>query len=303
MSERDGSNRWSRRSLLRGAIGAAMGGAAAGERLAAGAEATAAPARAPVAFLSHGSPRLPLDPVRSGDIRAWGATLAKPSAIVVMTPHFFSRKLTIGSTGRGAAMYNLPDALRRSLPPGLDYPSPKSDAIASRVEALLAPHEPVARDERPGFDHTTWMPLLYLRPAADAPVVELALPYRRDADLFALGRRLAPLRDEGVLFLASGQMTHNLAAANIDEGAPPAWAREFDAWGAESIASADVDALLDWRTKAPASEIAHPDDGGHFRVLLVALGVAFGAGGARGGVRFPITGFDVTMSKRAVQIG
>jgi len=283
----------SRRSVLGAAIGAAAFGASSIERVA-----RAAAARPPVAFLSHGAPTLPIDPARSSAIAAWGRSLATPRGIVVMTPHFGARRLTLGATGRGAAMYNMPDGLRRRLPK-LDYPSPPSDALASRVEALLG--EPVLRSDRAGFDHTTWMPLFYLRPDHDAPVLELSYPYRTDAELFALGKRLAPLRDEGIFFLASGQMTHNLAAADIDEGAPAAWARDFDAWGTEALEARNIDALIDWRHKAPACDLAHPDDGGHFRVLLVALGVFAGAGGG-GTIRFPIGGFDRSLSRRCVEM-
>lgn len=94
-------------------------------------------------------------------------------------------------------------------------------------------------------------------------------------------------------------MTHNLAAMDF-VSPPPHWASEFDAWAAETIAGTQVDALVDWRHKAPAVDLAHPDDGGHFRVLLLALGAALGTGAPR--VTFPITGFEATMSKRCVQL-
>ena len=164
---------------------------------------------------------------------------------------------------------------------------------------------PVARSEGRGFTHTTWMPLLYLYPPADVPVVEIAYPYRSEAALLALGKQLAPLRDEGVLFMASGQLTHNLASMSLDKPAPtpPAWSREFDEWATARLSASDVDALVDWRRKAPASDLAHPDDGAHFRVLLVALGVALGGGAARASATFPVIGFESTLSRRSVQLG
>jgi 4,5-DOPA dioxygenase extradiol len=262
----------------------------------------AASVRAPVIYLSHGAPIFAMnDPARIAELRDWGAALAKPSGIVAITPHYAARRLEVGATGRGFAMYDLPEAFARRIPRGLDYATPPSEAIATRVAALLAPRGPTARGDRPGMDHTTWMPLCCLFPAADVPVLELAYPYVSEADAFAIGRELAPLRDEGVLLFTSGGMTHNLAAMDF-ESPPPRWATEFDAWAAETVGGGQVDALVDWRRKAPAAHLAHPDDGGHFRVLLLALGVALGSGGAAR-VTFPVTGFEATMSKRSVQLG
>ena len=285
-----------RRACLAGALGLAA--ASSFER-----EARASTdARAPVIYLSHGAPIFAMnDPARIAELRAWGATLAKPTAILAVTPHYASRRLEVGATGRGLAMYDLPEMFARRIPRGLEYATPPSEALATRVEALLSARGPIARGDRPGMDHTTWMPLRCLFPGADVPVLELAYPYVPEEDAFAIGRQLAPLRDEGVLLFASGGMTHNLAAMDFD-ASPPRWASEFDAWAAEAIAGGEVDALLDWRRKAPAGHLAHPDDGGHFRVLLLALGVALGRAGA-GRVTFPVTGFEATMSKRSVQIG
>jgi 4,5-DOPA dioxygenase extradiol len=301
----------SRREVLAGGAGVAIAattGPLARAATSAGGEGAAIPARPPVVYLGHGSPRLPIDPVRSGELRAWGATLPRVRGIVVMTPHFGSRRLELGPTGPGMGLYNMPGWMKRQLPRDLDYRTPPSAGLATRVEQLLGGVEPVGRSDRRGFDHTTWMPLSYLCPAADAPVLEVSFPYREDAEIFALGRRLAPLRDEGVLFVASGQLTHNLAALSFDasaaegQAAVPAWSREFDAWGAEVLGRLDVDAVLDWRRKAPAAEIAHPDDGGHFRVLVFALGALVGSGGPRARATFPVQGFESTMSKRGVEL-
>jgi 4,5-DOPA dioxygenase extradiol len=242
-------------------------------------------------------------PARIEEMRAWGRRLAKPRGIVVMTPHYATRRLEVGATGRGFAMYNLPAPIKRRIPPDLDYATPPSDAIATRVEALLAGGAPLPRGERRGFDHTTWMPLLCLFPAADVPVLEVAYPYRPEAELFAIGRRLAPLREEGILFVASGGMTHSLASFDADADAPvPAWAHDFDAWAAEKIGAEEIDPLIDWRRKAPGVRLAHPDDGAHYRVLLVALGVALGSSAPARRVGFPIAGFESSMSKRCVEM-
>ena len=282
----------------RGVLGGALGLALTSSRVA-----RAATMSPPVLYVSHGSPLfLPGNEARRAELKDWGTRLAKPRGIVVMTPHYGSRHLELGRIGRGVPLYDLPGPIKRRLPQCLEYATPPSESLAQQVEALVSGSWSPSRGERRGFDHTTWMPLLCLFPAADVPVLEVSYPYIREPDLFLLGQKLAPLREEGVLFIASGQVTHNLAMFD-PHAAPPPWAKEFDAWAAETVASGNVDALVDWRTKAPAAELAHPDDGGHYRVLLVALGVALGSARAAPSVSFPVTGFEATMSKRCVEMG
>jgi 4,5-DOPA dioxygenase extradiol len=285
-----------RRDALGGGLGLALAG-----RLG---EARAAPATMPVAFVSHGGPLLAVDPVRGPALRAWGARLPKPRGVVAMTPHWGSRTFALGSTGRGVAQYDFPRWLADRLPPDLRYASPPSEWLAQRVQAVLAGTTAVERSSRQGLDHTTWMPLLHLLPAADVPVLELAYPYVPEAEIFALGRRLAPLRDEGILFLASGGVTHNLASIDLDAASAPipSWSSEFDAWAADRVSARDADALLDWRHKAPAANLAHPDDGGHFRVLLAALGVALGGRSPATDVTFPYAGYELALSVRCIHL-
>ncbi len=286
-----------RRALLGSAVAAAAA-TVAHRALAAG------DAPMPVAFVSHGGPMLAIDPVRGPALRAWGAKLRKPAGVLAMTPHWGSREIELGATGRGVARYDFPRWLADKLPADLTYASPPSEALAKRVEALLGSGYTVRRSTRTGMDHTTWTPLMHMLPAADVPVLELAYPYLQEPQLFALGQRLAPLRDEGILLLASGGMTHNLASVDLDRPSspPPSWSREFDAWAAERLAASDADALLDWRHMAPAADLAHPDDGGHFRVMLVGLGAAL-AHGSAAPARFPYVGYELGLSVRCAELG
>ncbi|HEY2366302.1 MAG TPA: class III extradiol ring-cleavage dioxygenase, partial [Polyangiaceae bacterium] len=132
------------------------------------------------------------------------------------------------------------------------------------------------------------------------PVVEIAMPFMQEKDFLTLGRRLAPLRHQGVFVLASGSITHNLASMNTHADSPPStpkWAADFDDWTEKTLRARDIDALLDWRKRAPDAELAHPDDGGHFRVMLVALGATSGV------ASFPVTGMEMgTQSKRCVEL-
>ena len=284
--------RVTRRSALAGALGLTLAR-----------RALAADEPSPVLYVSHGSPLfLPGNDGRRAELVAWGSRLPRPRGIVAMTPHVASRRLELGPIGPGVALYDLPRAFRSLIPPNLGYATPPNDDLARLVEGHLGGPSAVVKSARPGFDHTTWMPLSCLFPRADVPTIELSYPYVRDRDLFELGRRLAPLRDEGITFVASGQVTHNLAMFDPAAAAPP-WARDFDAWTSERVVAEDVDALIDWRSKAPAVDLAHPDDGGHYRVLLVALGVAVGGARVARRVTFPVTGFEASMSKRCIELG
>lgn len=274
-----------------------LAGAAA---LSASARGVAADRRAPVAlYVSHGAPLfMPGQDARRALLTAWGQKLAKPRGVLVMTPHFASRTLSVGKLGAGFAWYDLPGGLRRRLPQDLTYRSPPNEQLAELLGAVLGARLPVA-EQRRGFDHTTWMPLLCLLPAADVPVLELCYPYVSEAQTLELGQKLGPLAAEGVLFLASGGLTHNLA---LDfEGATPAFASEFDAWATERLTKRDVDALCDWRHRAPAARLAHPDDGAHFRVVLAALGLSLAAN--RASIASPVQGFEASLSTRGFEFG
>ncbi|HEY2365061.1 MAG TPA: class III extradiol ring-cleavage dioxygenase [Polyangiaceae bacterium] len=254
----------------------------------------------PTGFVGHGSPMLAIDPVRGAELRKWGSALPKPTGIVAITPHYRARGLKIGHLGKGKALYSFPDFMRDKLPRDLDYASPDNTELAHTVADFLAPLEPTFDESRAGFDHTTWMPLRHLFPDAPAPVVEIAMPFMGEKDLLTLGRRLSPLRHQGVFILASGSITHNLAAMTADKNAstpPRPFATAFDAWTEKTLLARDTDALVDWRKRAPFAELAHPDDGGHFRVMLIALGASSGL------ASFPVTGMEMgAQSKRCIEL-
>ena len=134
-------------------------------------------------------------------------------------------------------------------------------------------------------------------PEADIPVLQISLPSESPAELLAVGRALAPLRREGVLVIGSGFLTHNLRALRLQE--TPGWARDFDAWSADAIARRDIDALLDYRARAPGVRESLPTHE-HFVPVLVAAGAA-----GESPASFPITGFwyGGAMTRRSVQFG
>ncbi|MGY3040530.1 4,5-DOPA dioxygenase extradiol [Rhodanobacter sp. TND4EL1] len=228
----------------------------------------------PSLYISHGSPMTALRPGLTGTrLTELAGTLPKPKAIVMASAHWLSHRPQVGTAmapetiqdfrGFPAALYEL------------RYPAPGAPVLAARVMQLLAELAPVANPER-GLDHGAWVPLRLLYPDADIPVVPISIqPELGPAHHYALGRALAPLRDEGVLVIGSGSITHNLhdlgAGYSAERQAP--YVKPFIEWIQQKLASSDVEALLDYRRQAPFAERAHPTDE-HLLPLFVALGAA-----------------------------
>jgi 4,5-DOPA dioxygenase extradiol len=220
----------------------------------------------------------------------------------VASAHWERRPLTIGFTGRGPDggavprvpliydFYGFPEEFYR-----LQYPSPGAPETAQRIRELMAAATLSTRDEPGrGLDHGSYIPLMCMYPAADIPVLQISLPSEQPEELFAVGRALAPLRDEGVLIIGSGFLTHNLRARVRET---PSWAREFDAWSADTLVRRDHDALLDYRARAPGVRESLPTHE-HFVPVILAAGAASDAT-----VTFPITGFwgGGVMTRRSAQ--
>jgi 4,5-DOPA dioxygenase extradiol len=231
-------------------------------------------ARAPVLFVSHGSPTeaLELDGW-TGAMARCGRETPTPAAIVSVSAHWVTRR-GVGVTSSAAPetihdFYGFPDPLYR-----IQYPAPGDPALASRIVARLeAAGFDAGEDPVRGLDHGTWSPLLHAWPLAEVPVVQVSLPEVLPAALLRLGAALAPLREEGVLLLASGGAVHNLGEVSFEdkERAPVGWALEFDAWVAARVAALDAPGLARWRAEAPQAERAHPSSE-HFDPVLVAVG-------------------------------
>jgi 4,5-DOPA dioxygenase extradiol len=253
----------------------------------------------PVLFLAHGSPMLLDDGGWVDELGRWAAALPRPTAVLMLSAHWEQRPVTIGATRTVPLIYDFSGFPARYYQ--VQYRAPGAPALARRVNALAAPLGPVAEAPARGLDHGAYVPLVAMYPRADVPVLQVSLPTLEPAPLFALGRALAPLRDEGVLIVGSGFLSHNLGAADFGPAATtPRWAAEFDAWAAETIAHKDVDAVIDYRKRAPGVRLALPTHE-HFVPLVVALGAASQTPGA---VTFPITGFLAgSLTRRSVQFG
>ncbi len=252
----------------------------------------------PAGFVAHGAPLLALDDVKGLDLLRWTARMPKPRKILVVSAHWERAPASLGPTQPVPLIYDFygfPDALYQ-----LKYPAPANEAFARQVEGLLKGIEPVERQPERGLDHGTWVPLRRMYPKADIPVIQLSLPTHDPARLYAIGKALAPLRNDGVLILGSGNLTHNLGRVDWRPDAPvPTWANDFDAWIRDTLVRADGDRLIEYNRLAPGVQMAHPTRE-HFVPILVAAGAAAGGGKAS----FPIEGFEYgSIARRTVQFG
>lgn len=250
----------------------------------------------PVVFFAHGAPPLLDDTGWIGELAAWARALPRPRAIVVISAHWEERPLAIGAIRPLPLIYDFYGFPERFY--SLRYPAPGAPELAQRIRELMAAARiPCVDEPGRGLDHGSYIPLMCMYPDADVPVLQISLPGQSPGELLAVGRALAPLRREGVLVAASGFLTHNLGAIRLRE--TPGWASEFDAWSADVLARHDIDALLDYRRRAPGVREALPTHE-HFVPVMVAAGAA-----AESPVSFPITGFwfGGAMTRRSVQFG
>ena len=231
--------------------------------------------RFPAAFLSHGSPMIALENEDwGGALDAFARRVGKPRAILVVSGHWEQRApVRVSASAAPATIHDFsgfPEELYR-----IRYPAPGEPRLAARVAQVLEGSGIRAEvDTERGLDHGAWVPLRFLYPAADVPVVAISQPVpRTPAEALAIGAALAPLRDEGILLLGTGGVVHNLRRLDFDDerGRVADWARAFDAWVAERLAVMDVAALADYRALAPHSELAVPTPE-HFDPIFPVLG-------------------------------
>jgi 4,5-DOPA dioxygenase extradiol len=233
-------------------------------------------ARLPSLFVSHGAPTFALEPGLAGPrLRALGEALPRPEAVLLVSPHWMTPALRVGTAARPDTIHDF-----GGFDPALHemtYPVAGHPALAQRtIEALAAAGWPVSADVRRGLDHGAWVPLMHLYPRADVPVFQVSLPARADAGTaWRLGESLAPLADEGVLVVGSGSLTHNLHEFRTGATREEAYAAEFAGWIRDAVTSGDSQRLLRALAIAPHAQRAHPTDE-HFLPLLVAAGAAAG---------------------------
>ncbi|MFF3702393.1 MULTISPECIES: DODA-type extradiol aromatic ring-opening family dioxygenase [Pseudomonas] len=228
----------------------------------------------PSLFISHGSPMLALEPGASGPALArLAAQLPRPRAIVVMSAHWETTELRVTSNPHPPTWHDFggfPAALY-----AVQYPAPGDPQLAEQVrQRLNEAGLPTTLDAKRPFDHGAWVPLSLMYPAADIPVVQVSLPSQQGpAYQQQVGQALAALREEGVLLIGSGSITHNLRELDWHAGPESVepWALAFRDWMIDKLAAGDTPALHDYRRQAPFAVRNHPSDE-HLLPLYFARG-------------------------------
>ncbi|MBI6944811.1 dioxygenase [Pseudomonas putida] len=249
----------------------------------------------PSLFISHGSPMLALQPGASGPALAGLANaLPRPKAIVVVSAHWESRALLVTGSKQPQTWHDFhgfPAALY-----AVQYPAPGEPGLAMKVSELLnGAGLPARLDGQRPFDHGAWVPLSLMYPDASIPVLQVSLPSHAGPALqLKVGQALAALRDEGVLLVGSGSITHNLG--ELDWHAGPEviepWALAFRDWVVEKLGEDDQAALLDFKRQAPFAVRNHPSDE-HFLPLFFALGAGGKFGIVHQGFTLGALGMDI----------
>jgi 4,5-DOPA dioxygenase extradiol len=227
----------------------------------------------PSIFISHAAPTIALtdNPVRAF-WRGLIDEIGRPRSILCISAHWETQVPTISRAALPKTIhdfYGFPDPLYE-----MRYPAPGAPELAEQVGALLRESN-IEFDMDPdrGLDHGAWMPLREIAPNADVPVTQLSIQADKGLDHhIAVGRALAPLRDDGVLILASGGAVHNFAGFRPGSDRVADWADRFDDWLTGTVEAGDVDALINYRNEDGA--MAHPRD-----EHLLPIGVAMGAAG------------------------
>ncbi len=251
----------------------------------------------PALFLGHGNPMNALaDNAFTHALKTLAEDMPRPSAVLVISAHWLTERETrVLCAPHPRTIHDF-----YGFPPPLfevQYPAPGSLEVAEAVAELLG----AARDAEWGLDHASWTLLRHMYPDADVPVVELSVDMAAPGPVhLELGRKLAPLRDRGVLVLGSGNVVHNLRAIDWDDPSGGYdWAVEFDTWVRDALLAGDHDALADYRSMGIAAHRSVPTPD-HYLPLLSA------AGASRDGEvpTFPYEGMEMgSLSMRCVRYG
>lgn len=239
----------------------------------------------PSLYISHGSPMLALTPTPAHHfLRRLGQSLA-PKAVVVVSAHWESLELKVSETAWPETIHDFGGFPRELFE--CQYPAPGEPVLAHRLA-----HELGADIVERGLDHGAWVPLSLMFPKADIPVVSMSLPTGwTNEKLVALGHQLAGLRDENILLIGSGSLTHNLYETLPSGSIMPSWVGVFAEWVSEQLNQGNRDAMLTWE-EAPEARRNHPSPE-HFQPLLVAMGAGGKASQLHHSVELGVLAMDV----------
>jgi 4,5-DOPA dioxygenase extradiol len=254
----------------------------------------------PAIFFGHGNPMNAVSSNRYTEAwRRMGATMPRPRAVLCVSAHWYvpDTAVTIGTAPRTIHDFGgFPRELYQ-----VQYPAPGDPGLARRVEKLLSPL-PVTLDESWGLDHGTWSVLCHVYPQADVPVVQLSIDETQPpAFHLEVGRKLAPLRGEGVLVVGSGNLVHNLHAYawGRHEPEPFDWAVRFESEARRLLLAGDHQPLVDYETMGRDALLSIPTPD-HYLPLLYVIGTRQ----ADDAVSFPVEGIDGgSVSMLTVRLG
>ncbi len=256
--------------------------------------------RMPAVFFGHGNPLNAIE--RNAWTEGWkriGRSAGKPRGIVCVSAHWYLPGTAVTAMERPRTIHDFGGFPRELY--AMDYPAPGDPALAQQVRHLLDPVE-VRLDQEWGLDHGTWSVLCHVFPHADVPVVQLGIDETRPARWhYEMGQRLAPLREEEVLVIGSGNLIHNLHSYSW--GRHPAdpfdWAVRFEQKARRLMTSGDVQPLVDYESLGNDAKLAAPTPE-HYLPLLYVLGAAE----PEEAVSFPVEGIDGgSVSMLTVQVG
>jgi 4,5-DOPA dioxygenase extradiol len=244
--------------------------------------------RLPTIFFGHGNPLNAIQ--RNAYTEGWssiGESIEKPKAVLCVSAHWYIPDTAVTAMPQPRTIHDFGGFPRQLFE--VQYPATGSAALAHRVEQLLAPI-PVAMDQEWGLDHGTWSVLCHVFPQADVPVVQLSIDETQPPEFhYQLGQRLAPLRDEGVLVIGSGNLVHNLHtyAWGRHDVEPFDWAVRFETRARELIMSGNFAPLVDYESLGRDALLSVPTPD-HYLPLLYVLGAAQ----PDDSITFPVEGFD-----------
>ncbi len=254
----------------------------------------------PTVFFGHGNPMNALE--RNRYTEAWtalGAVIPRPTAVLSISAHWYTSSAALTVNTAPPTIHDFggfPAELYR-----VQYPAPGHPELARRVQRLLSPL-PVDLDEQWGLDHGTWSVLCHVYPKADVPVVQLSIDATKEAGFhYDIGRRLAPLRDESVLIVGSGNLVHNLHAYawGRQAVAPYKWAVDFEKRARELLLAHDHDSLVDYGRLGREALLSIPTPD-HYLPLLYVMGTSL----EQDPIAFPVDGVEGgSVSMLAVQVG
>ena len=253
----------------------------------------------PALYVSHGAPMLLDDELWTSQLAGWSQQLERPRGIVIVSAHWESAPISITATAANTPLiYDFGGFDPKFY--NMKYATPDAGWLGDLVASLMPDNEPLHRHSSRGLDHGAWVPLRVMYPDADIPVIQLSMPTQDPVRLLDLGRRLRPLREQGILLIGSGFMTHGLPFLRDwrTDAAAPGWSSEFDAWAKAMLDAGDIDSLIDYKTKAPGMPYAHPTVE-HFTPLFITLGSSLNPDAP---VNHKIDGYFMGLAKRSIEV-